>query len=419
METFAAVDDAFLAKGIDSASSRVVYVAPGVGQATAQALVRAIRREALSVTIILDSDEEAYRIGYGDARALVALHDAAAREGFPLRRQAGLRIGLLVLDDELVIWAPTARSVEQERAQEQPNAVVLKGAVVQKVEAAVGSDNSPVLPDQAEIGKEAMRPEELKDTIESLKANPPAPFDLARRTHVFSTRFQFVEFEIRGAEWTERRIKLSSLLLNADLPEDLQDLLETQVRPFQAAADLAFDVPLVVRGKRVFEQDGKRMTDPQTQAEIVKGWSSIRDRYLHQLKGFGWLIRRDRLDTFRTEIDAYEETLRAWVNAFQAHIGRDEDRLVQSIVASIAGRLQRSVRQDKFQGVDLKAEVQRGLQRLRVIEPTVRIVLKNVSWESSRDSEFLAALEKALPKKELEGWFEEFTAARQRARGTP
>lgn len=417
MTIFAAVDDAFLGRGIDRAVSRVVYVAPGVGKATAEALVRAINREPLSVTTILDSDEDAYRIGYGDASALATLHEATAKQGIPLRRQPGLRIGILVLDDEVVIWAPTARSVEQERTEEQPNAVVLSGAAAEKVAAAVGAEGSPVLPNDAEIGKEPMRPEETSKTVANLKANPPAPFDLARKTRVFSTRFQFVEFEVRGAEWTQRQIKLSSLLVNADMPEELQDVLETRVRPFQTFADIAFPVPLLVNGRPAYERDGTRMLVPATQAEIERAWTVIRGKYLRQLKGFGWLINRHRLQAFEEEKTEFEKVLKSWVEAFRAHAAKDEDRTVRTIVDSIAERVRRAPNREQVRHVDLTAEVQRGLQRLRVIEPRVRIVLKNVSWESSRDDEFLEALANALPEDELEGWFEEFTAVRQRPTG--
>jgi hypothetical protein len=51
---------------------------------------------------------------------------------------------------------------------------------------------------------------------------------------------------------------------------------------------------------------------------------------------------------------------------------------------------------------------------MRVTEPRVRLVTKNVSWESTRDEEFTYVLREALPPEDLEGWFEEFTAAMER-----
>jgi hypothetical protein len=415
MDSFHAINDESLARLINQASRTVICVSPGVGLATTYALKRAIEHGKVSVTIIIDSDEDAYRIGYGEHKALALLHEVTNAQQFPLRRQPGLRIGVLVSDDQLVIWAPTARSVEPEREHEEPNAIVLRGSVVETVEAAVGADQSRVLPAQAEIGREALRPEHLKNAVESLKANPPAPFDLAQKTRVFSTRFQFVEFELRGAEWTERRVKLSSLFLNADLPEELQDILETQVHPFQSAADIAFDIPLLINGQPAYRKDGTRMLMAVKQADIAKEWSGIRDRYLRQIKGFGWLIQKDQLPRFRAEISHYEESLIAWVKAFREHVKAEEDKLIDSIVNSIATRLARSKKPNSNRGIDLEAEVRKGLQRMRVIEPKVRIVLKNVSWESSRDQEFTLALKRAFTADELKGWFEEFTAAKQQA----
>ena len=72
---------------------------------------------------------------------------------------------------------------------------------------AVGADDSNVLLAKAEIGCEPFAPEQVAKTEE----NPPASFDLSVKTRVFSTKLQFVEFELRGAPWTTRKIKVSSL----------------------------------------------------------------------------------------------------------------------------------------------------------------------------------------------------------------
>jgi len=88
-----------------------------------------------------------------------------------------------------------------------------------------------VLLAKVEIGCEPFTPEQVAKTVAALKENPPAPFDLSVKTRVFSTKFQFVEFELRGAAWTTREIKVSSLLLNPDVPEELQELFETLTTP--------------------------------------------------------------------------------------------------------------------------------------------------------------------------------------------
>jgi hypothetical protein len=55
--------------------------------------------------------------------------------------------------------------------------------------------------------------------------------------------------------------------------------------------------------------------------------------------------------------------------------------------------------------------VRKGLDNLRVIEPGVKVVYKNITVESTRDKEFLSVLEKALPDEELKEWYQIFNAA--------
>ena len=59
--------------------------------------------------------------------------------------------------------------------------------------------------------------------------------------------------------------------------------------------------------------------------------------------------------------------------------------------------------------------MRKGIQKLRITEASVKLVFKEISWESTRDVEFTEALRKALPADALKGWFEVFTAARQRS----
>lgn len=410
---FQSVNDESLAQSIHRASHKVVYISPGVGPKTVDALERAIEKNEVSLTIIIDSDEDAHRIGYGDYQALEKLHELTKKHQFPLRQQPGLRLGVLVADDELVVWAPTAQSVERECDQAQPNAISLGGPAVELVEDAVGADHSDVLPMEAEIGTQALLPEALEKTVKSLKADPPAPFDLAQKTRVFSTRFQFVECEVRGATWTGREVKLSSLILNSDLPGEVQEIFNTTIRPFQAEAELPFEIPLLHRGKKAFERDGTPMMTTANQSEILNIWSEIRGVYLTHLKGFGWLIRKSCLSSFRDEVSAFDEVLKVWVDAFKKHTDAKNDELVSTIVESIWPRVQRAKFKNFPEKSSLSIEVKKGLERMRVIEPKVRTVLKDVSWDSSRDNEFNEALKKAFTADERKGWFNEFTAARQ------
>jgi len=97
---------------------------------------------------------------------------------------------------------------------------------------------------------------------------------------VFSSKFQFVETELKGAEWINRRIRISSLLINADLSEDLRDILDTYVRPFQSMNDVAIEAPCIVGGQVAYNQFGQKILVPTTQRKMETAWKEIRERYL-------------------------------------------------------------------------------------------------------------------------------------------
>ncbi len=55
--------------------------------------------------------------------------------------------------------------------------------------------------------------------------------------------------------------------------------------------------------------------------------------------------------------------------------------------------------------------IRASLQGLPVSVPAVKLVFKDVSWESTGDAEFVKALSETLPKEDLDGWFNVFSAA--------
>jgi hypothetical protein len=72
---------------------------------------------------------------------------------------------------------------------------------------------------------------------------------------------------------------------------------------------------------------------------------------------------------------------------------------------------QRAIGRQKLTREQIEELVRKGLDNLRVIEPSVKVVYKNITVESTRDSEFMEVLRKAVPEQELEGWFQIFSAA--------
>ena len=445
MSIFLPVTDDVLSQRLKAATQRVVFIAPAVSESVVAAIGSCLKiPEKVSVTVVVDPNEDAYRIGYGDLGGLLGLKTLKENNNLVLRSQSGLRIGLLLVDDDILVWSPTPQAVEGQRKAEEPNGLDLSRELIAGeysnsfeknasdtstdhssptstnpladiIRNAVGGNGSDAHSDQTEIGREPLTTEKMDKTMEELSENPPVPVDLAQKTRVLSTKIQFVEFELRGALWTKREVKLSSLLLNADLPEELQDLFETRIKPFSLQGDVAVEVPSLVQGQVAYNREGELILSPMTQGDIEKAWKDIRGRYLKQLPGFGWIIHKTQHDRFLADVEAYETVLKAWVDGFREKIKGPEEALIKDIVKLIERRYERSPIKDKLPRPEkLKGIVVEGIQNLRVTEPSVKLVFKEISWESTRDNEFTEALSKVLTDEELEGWFKVFTVAKQR-----
>ena len=238
--------------------------------------------------------------------------------------------------------------------------------------------------------------------MEALAANPPAPVNLSRMARVFSTKVQFVECTLRGAQWTERETKVSSLLLNADVSDDIAELFDTKIRPFSKQADVPIPVQAMIQGQLAFDKGGKPLMTAMTQAEIKQVWNDILKRYLHRMRGFGLLIRRADKPQFEAEVTAFEEVLKTWVSGFRKQVKTDEDELVKQIAALVLSRRERASSAPagpQTKPDEIEAIIRTGVQGMRVIEPTVKLVFKDVSWESTGDPEFAQALRDTLPEK--------------------
>lgn len=452
---FQAANDKQMVSRIENAKKRVIFVAPGLSRCVAKALIKAHSGQ-VTVTVIVDASEDVCRIGYGDVEGFRLLNE---HEGITPRSQPGVRLGLLVTDGDIMFWSPTPLAVDGERKEDQPNAIVLDGAAGSggTKETAGSGTIAKQIENNVEEGKVAEKSVERADldkVVKKLEKNPPAPVDLARTVRVFSTKFCFVEAKLKGAECTERKISISSLLAKADLPEELldvdlpkelQDFLATTVRPHRMHKTVGIEVPSDVIEK--VRHVGVPLSCPfprgdakhdinvpyeMVQHDITRTWELIRRRYLKNISGFGTLVKNQDLGNFRDEAAAFEQLVRVWVEGFREKAALANENLVSDIAESIMGRIAsaRSRRwavdrlyeacreNDESLSDFLKGKLRRALERMPDIEPSVGIVRKNIAPESSRDPKFLTALEEALPPEDLEGWFEEFAAARRGRRGS-
>jgi hypothetical protein len=161
--TFTVVNDEVLVEAIRAARGKIVHVAPGVTEAVAKTLGERLHElGSLSITLVLDLDPEVYRMGYGDVAGLELIKRLADEHMLELRQQPGVRIALLIADEQTMIYAPTPRLIEAGSTQpEKPNAIVLTSAPPAIEQACASAPES--LPSQAEIGRQVVRGKELEE----------------------------------------------------------------------------------------------------------------------------------------------------------------------------------------------------------------------------------------------------------------
>ncbi|MBI4291345.1 MAG: hypothetical protein HY661_07700 [Betaproteobacteria bacterium] len=411
MPVFRSVQDNDVVERIRAAKTRVVYVAPGVSKDVAQALQTCIEGKGVSqIAIVLDGDEESCRLGYCDAASLEKLSAVAINRGMQIRRHAGIRLGLLLSDQEVMIWAPTPLMFEAPRDSKEPNGLILTPETFEVLPNVLGM-NPETPTNEVEISTAALTSDEVKLVVDAIKAVPLVSFDLTRLSRVFSAKFQFIETVLRGAELTKREMRLDSLIVNSDAPDELRPLLHTTVQPFNTDANKTVEVPVIVSGEQAFRKNGDPILKPTTQADIHGYWEDLTQRYIVNLPGFGKLIRHTDKAKFEAGKAAFELVLTQWVKGFRKLVEGDHEVRVTRIVDLIERRMKQSSAKVKPDRAKIQALVLNGLDGLRMIEPSVKVVYKNITVESTRDKEFLDALRKALPEDELKGWFQIFDAA--------
>lgn len=422
MSTFQEVNDASLIHLISKARQRIVFVAPGVHQPVAEALgKRLCEIDHLQVTVVIDPDEDVCRIGYGDAKGLELLSGYAERQGFALMAQPGLRVGVLLVDGITLVWSPTPRSVESapsasaatSTVSSAPNGLLLGTNPGEQLAHAVSAAGTDTLPLDAEIGAEVVTRERVKKTLEALAKNPPIPVDLARITRVFSTKLQFAEFTVRGAKFSKRELKVSSDYMNADIQGELKGLVDSRLRAFGDFRDEEVEVPAFSNGIEVFDRNGKRLKERVSEASLQRQRNELERRYLFNVPGFGRLIAKDDKQELERLVTAYRVQLEAYSEAIRQRLDEQAGKIIDEAAKLIADRASRSGTQlDEKQ---LRESIQKNLNRTRDEVPEVKLVFKDVTYEQTKNPEFRAKVDKALPaskRKQLGDWNQDFDAAK-------
>jgi len=121
------LDDEQIASLICGATRSVLFIGPRVSLPLAQAIsARWIEMGSEAIQVLLDTDPEICRLGYGTIEGLRLLQETAAKLNCRVHHHPGIRIGVLIWDDKTVVFAPSPLLIEGGSTQfSHPNAIQL------------------------------------------------------------------------------------------------------------------------------------------------------------------------------------------------------------------------------------------------------------------------------------------------------
>lgn len=434
--TFTVVNDETLVAAIQATRETLVYVAPGVSKPVVDALASSLASKPnLICTLILDLDPEVYRLGYGTQEGLLALQSLAARQQIELRQQEGLRIGLLITDGQTLLYSPTPLLIEAgSTSASKPNAVIIPSrgdstATLMHACAANGTKGeSAALPQQAEIGKVAARPEQVETSVKALESLPPKKFDVARIERVFESKIQFVELEITGYRLSAKKVTIpNDLLVGND--KELQVKLKNNFALLAGEQGIKVQIPVFDANLQPIYDGNEPRTMSWSEQDLEMERKALYENFLIPVPKFGQIIMRRRRKDFDASIALLEKQIAAFREAVEDMLGEKILDAIHELAKTLMPRIRESgipPRYMKFlsdgepSDDELIEMIESDLEKSTggvagLFNPELRCVFKDVTYESIRDKNFKQALTDAMRKEGgdtvVRQLFREFDAA--------
>lgn len=283
-EIFTNLNTSKIASIIRKSKARVIFVAPGLNDNIADALLTVKDFiDINNITIIVDSSPDVIRMGYGDIDFLGSVLDA----NLNVKKTEGIRTGFLCSDDTAYIFTPIPLIAEDENSV-FPNAFLLnddfRDAVINKIiPSNISDDIEPA------IGKEKLTKQDFSIAKEDIKTKPFVKPDLHRKIRVISSLFCFVETEFKGARIEQYKYSLT--------PEQLGISNNEIGRRIKA-------------NYRIFDNI------PHLDYKVINfDYNAIKKKFLINLPKYGNILFWDKQNEFLIEISKLKEN----VKSFQAN----------------------------------------------------------------------------------------------------
>jgi hypothetical protein len=387
---FTSASDLTLLELIRGAKARLVIVAPGLSIQVASAIAKRISDDGGPpvLALIVDVDPEVCRLGYGEIQAIEILRSALQTRDLSLQTQPGVRIGLVVADDDILVFSPTPKLIEEgSKSEKAPNAIRITPAAAIDIARACGAGVEAAVIESQELGLDLLDESKLERVKQNLTEVPPRRFDLARLERIFNYKLEFVEFSLDQYKLNTRSVPLPPELLGlAD--EGLKNRVRNSFRVFEAGSPFSFTLS---------DPDSVNKT-----LEVNEKWLSaeadrLRKEFFIPLgsKSYGNLILKRLKPAFEKQVTRLKALVDAYAikvsESITAAIRDTRDDLVKALhprvrAAPPASWLRRSVDgslDDPTLLARLEAEVDHAFAKVQQsFKPTLACVFKGVTYET-------------------------------------
>ena len=271
----------------------------------------------------------------------------------------------------------------------------------------------------------AATPELLQKSLKELERLPPKPFDVARTERVYNTKLQYVDFEVTGYKLTARRVQIpTDLLVGTDKTLEARlrnsfSLLEGKESLVVQIADADPDT-----GEARLDKQGKPLMVSYSELAIEDERKKIYADFLTPVPGHGQLISKMRRKAFDTRLEWFKARVAAYTVAVKQQLDQAVEASVKDLTqALLPGVMQRPpARLMKYSmslaptDDDYRAAVEAELSQAfnlgdRFFQPTVKVIFKDLTYETITDEKFVAQLKKSFPGLSQHGFFEEHDSA--------
>lgn len=402
MSIFLNVNPKYIADAIHLAKSRVIYAAPALDEVVANALIKTAGKIGLDcVSVLLDISENVFRYGYGNIDGVTILK----KNGISIKEAVGIRIGVLVCDDNGLVFTPTPLLVEAGREDnKQPNAMLVTPDQVKGIVSAIiprehienNQEQGP------EIGEREVSSVKIEELHQILTDNPPQKFDIARKVQVFSTAIEFVELKLNGCEIQRHTVSIPTKLLVGEVDTATKRQLKA--------------------GFKIVEE-GSSLSGDSIRNEV----NEIRKNYTKSIPKYGNVLLKTKKKQFNEAIEGLQKSIEDFQKKVESEleneIKKSQNRLVDMLIPAVKenppkdlkGQIQgeRPTEDQAKKYIELKLE--KIFPNAKDIMKTMSVdcVIKAVTYETISNEDFQSQIKEAYPLVDWDEMLEKYSAARE------